>query len=269
MKQSRIALIAISMSVFSYASFADTIEVKADVQVAKPYPTALIERPFTLPAGTIEVGTTFHFKEFAKGDKFNDQFASISRLSAAFGITDDFTVGLSWSGMQLHKEMKPTQSLSLGLGYFIGANDWFATMASLDVPVHFERRPVRNVSFALPTAFNVGVKNVSVLAFYDSLVDFRFGRATEATFNLPLRVGYQVTSSLWLDASTTIARFETGAGLSNKYVWKEPEVRLRGLYAFTNDFDAILEAGFADATKPKETFAVSLGINYRHGLLGA
>lgn len=271
MKLSKIAIFAISMSAFSLTqiAFADEqIESKADVK-SSAYPSALIKRPFTLPQGSFEVSGAMKFGNHRddSGAVANDM-ASLNSLSARVGLTDDLQFAVSWNGFQIPK-MNPTKSVNAGLGYFVGANRFFATMVSVDVPLHFNSDVVRNVQFAATTAFGV-TKDISILAFYDNLVDFRFaGKKYEASFNLPIKVGYQATDSLWLDVSTTLATFQVGSSKEHSYIWQAAPVKVRGLYAITNAFDVVADVGFDNVVKPKDSFAFTLGLNYRIGILDA
>jgi hypothetical protein len=271
MKLSKIAIFAISMSVFSLAqiSFADDqVQTRAEV-TSNAFPTAVIKRPFTPPQGSLEVSGAMKFGNHT-GDAgaVAPDMASLSSLSARFGLTDDLSVGVSWDGFLIPK-MNPTKSFTAGLGFFVGANKFAATMVSVDVPVHFNSDAVRNVRFAAPTAFGIA-PNVSILAFYDGLVDFRFaGKKYEASFNLPIKVGYQATEKLWVDASTNLATFEVGSQKGHNYIWQKAPVKVRGLYAITNSFDVVADVGFDNVVKPKETFAFTLGLNYRIGVLDA
>jgi hypothetical protein len=279
MKLSRISLFAISMSVFSSSQIAfsqESVEAKAGPS-SSAYSTALIERPFTLPGGTAEISGKMKFGNFSRtGDVVAPDMVSVDRIAMSVGITDRVQFGASWSGFQI-PNVKNTihRSANANLGVFLGATNWFASMASVDAPLNFNnvksaRDVFSSVSFSMPTAFGIGVKNLSFLAFYDGLVDFRFAdKKYEASFNLPIKVGYQATRSLWVDLSTNIAKFEIGSDKAHSYIWKKAPLNFKALYAITNVFDVVADIGVDDVTKPKESFAFTLGVNYRVGNFGA
>jgi|GEM_PF-3687240 len=272
MKLFKIAMFAISMSAFSLAQIAfadDQLQTIAD-DTSHAYPTALNKRPFTLPQGSVEASGDMKFQNFAAETvgAVAPDIASLNSLGVKVGVTDDLTFGLSWGGFQIPK-MNPAKSINTGIGYFVGANKYFATMVSLDVPFHFEADVVHNVSFAAPTVFGI-VKDVSVLAFYDGLVDFHFAnKSYSASFNLPVKLGYQATDRLALDVSTTLATFHVGGAKDHSYIWQAAPVNVGALYAITNAFDVVGRVGFSDVAKPKDSFAFTLGLNYRIGILDA
>lgn len=276
------SILALSISVFSFTqmSFAQELPegspgVSTEVTPAEnkksAFPTALLARPFTLPAGTAEIGGRMKLgvHQDAAGKTAPD-LVSLNSLSLGVGVTDDLQLGLSWGGFQI-PNVKPAQGIDINAGYFLFANKWAAAMASLNVPFHFNSDVVNNVTFAMPTAFGV-VQNVSILAFYDSLIDFGFGkkdgnRKLNASFSLPIKLGYQATPNLWVDVSTRLAKFEVQTGKDHSYFWKSAPIKVRGFYAITNAFDVVADAGFDDVFNAKDTFAVVLGIQYRMGNL--
>lgn len=259
------------MSVFSLAQFAfsaEELETKAD-DTSHAYPTALNKRPFTLPQGSVEASGEMKFQNFAaQANAVAPDIASLNSLGVKVGVTDDLTLGLSWGGFQIPK-MNPAQSITAGVGYFVGANKYFATMVSLDVPFHFHSDVVRNVTFAAPTVFGIA-KDVSILAFYYDLVDFHFANKTySASFKAPVKLGYQATDRLALGISTNLATFKVGSSNEQSYFWQGAPVEVHGLYAITNAFDVVADVGFGDVAKPKDSFAFKIGLNYRLGILDA
>jgi hypothetical protein len=263
-------LITLSICALSFAPVAFSQEAAEEVQptvTSSAYPTALLQRPFTLPAGTAEVGGKMKLgAHYDENGKTASDIVSLDWVSVGVGVTDDLQFGINWSGFQIPK-LNPSRSLGLNAGYFLFANKVAAAMLSLDVPVYFNQSVFRNVTLAMPTAFGI-VKNVSLITFYDSLVDVNFSSGKYGvSFNLPLKVGYQVTPNLWLDVSTRVAKFDLGVRTKTSYFWKSAPVKLRGFYAINNAFDVVADVGFDDAFKPTDTFAVVLGLQYRMGNL--
>lgn len=263
-------LIMLSICALSFAQVSYSQEASEEarpVVKSTAYPTALLQRPFTLPQGTAEVGGKMKLgAHYDENGKSASDLVSLDWVSVGVGVTNDLQFGLNWSGFQIPK-LNPSKSLGLNAGYFLFANNVAASMLSLDVPVYFTQSAFRNVTLSMPTAFGI-VKNVSLLAFYDSLIDVNFSSGKYGvSFNLPVKVGYQVTPNLWLDISTRLAKFDLGVRAKTNYFWKSAPVKLRGFYAINNAFDVVADVGFDDAFKPTDTFAVVLGLQYRMGNL--
>lgn len=261
MTRSQINIISLAFSVFALSTMAfaqEKLEVTATV-ATHAYPTAVSQRPFTLPSGMVELGGKM--KLGTSRDTLALDFAHLN-----VGITNDTQIGLSWFGFQIPK-FDLSQSLNVSVGHFLFANDWAASMAYLEVPIHFNKNAIRNISFAMPTAIPV-VKNVSVIAFYDSLVDFGFNKGNySASFNLPVALSYQVTPNIALEVSSRLAKFEVATGNNNTYFWNSMPARVKGLYAVNNGFDVVASAGFDDAFNAKESFSVMMGAQFRVGNL--
>lgn len=237
-------------------SFAQDLDVQANVS-KHAYSTSVSQRPFTLPAGVGEVGGKIKLSS----DK---NAVALDFVHLSLGVTNDLQLGLSWGGIQF-PALSPATSLNVSAGYSLFANDWIASMASLEVPFHFEDQNIRNVSFAMPTVFPI-IKGLSIVGFYDSLLNFQFhDRIYKVSVNLPIAVAYQATQNFALDVSTRIAKFDIGALMNQTYIWDSLPVRVKALYAFTNAFDIVGTVGFADAFSPKDTFSVTLGAQFRIG----
>lgn len=232
--------------------------VFSQVSVASSYPTAVNKRPFTLPAYTAEFGGDM------KVGTTSDSLA-VDYVHLNYGVTDDFQLGLSWFGFEIPK-LNPTRSLNANAGYFLFATDYAASMASLEVPFHFDSQVVRNVSFAMPTVFPI-VGDFSILAFYSGLLDFNFNEGVVRTsMSLPIAFCYQVDSRLALDLSSQLAKFEF-SDRENSYFFNRAPLRLKGLYSVTNAFDVFASTGFDDVFNAKDTFTVTFGAQVRIGYL--
>lgn len=257
--QMNIISLVLSVSALSSAALSqESIEAKATA-LPQSYPTAVSQRPFTLPSGMVELGGKMRLATGA--DKLAFDFAHLS-----VGVTNDWQVGLSWLGFQIPK-LNVAQSVNVSTGYFLFANNFAASMAYLEVPVHFSKDAIRNITFAMPTAIPV-VKNVSVVAFYDSLVDFGFGNGKySASFNLPIALSYQATPHLALEVSSRLAKFEVATGNDHTYFWNSMPARVKGLYAVNNAFDVVASLGFDDVRNAKGTFSVVMGAQFRVGNL--
>lgn len=268
MKQSRIAIIAILMTAFASQVSAQESVVVEMAPVSVSFPTAVLERPFTTPAGVGEISAGMNFgHHFDANQKVVPDMASLSRVSAKFGLTDSLEIGVAWNGFQIPR-VNWDKAITFNAGYFLFANQYAAAMASVDVPVHFESGVVRNVKFAMPTAFGI-VKNLSLLVFYDSLVDFKFANDVyEASFNLPAKLTLQATPRLALGISTTLAELSLGSVHGQHFFWQGAPLKLHGLYAITNAFDIVADVGVGQVARPHQSFGFTLGLNYRLGNLG-
>ena len=256
----------ISLVAFSAteAQAVDSVTKQAEVAANNMFPVAISSRPFTLPAGSFEVATSL-------GGSLSDKSMG-SDLRLSLGINDDLQLDVTYGGMSW-MDVTPTQSMSVGVGYFTYANDFMASMASLSVPLDFGADHVaQSVSFAAFTVFGLG-NGFGIHAFYENLVDFHFRPATHgdaewtgmyADFNLPVRLAYQASDEVYLGLSTNLATLHTNK--AQEYIWDVTPIKLAAAYSFSNAVDLGVWVGFTDV-KDANTFNGGIGFSVRGGAL--
>jgi hypothetical protein len=236
-----------------------------------PYPTAVLSRPFTIPANAFE--TTLKLKTGSHGAD-ETAFYSLNTLSFAYGVTNDLELGLSWDGMKFDNlsgaNLKATSSIALNAGYFLYAIPHIASMASLSIPFHFDREVIKTTSFSMPTSVSIINGKLAFLTFYYDTVKIHWREDANkkqytVDFTFPLKLSYQATSNLIAGISTEIGQLSTDGKYS--YIGKTTPLYLSATYAVTRALDIVAQTGFDDAQNWRNSFSFIAGLAYRFGAI--
>lgn len=230
-------LLVVSLSILSLGLLA-----------TEKYPTALFERPFTMPQNSFESSIRFD-----KGNVF--------RLGTVYGITDYTEIGLSWGGFGT-AEVKPEQAISLNFAQFLFSTRHVSSMATLSVPFHFEQMVLNKVSLGLPTYVPV-VRGKLNLVFLEDIATLEWKKDTFAQFAFHVRFSWQATHLLCLSLVTTPGTLST-AGNHTHLINVSP-ISLKVLYAITPMVDIVGEAGFKNIRQAQDSVVMMLGVLFRGG----
>lgn len=262
---SQIAFAILFVSFTAHSEVIAEVSDKVELSAKPAFPVAMSERPFTIPQGA------FQFDTGISGGLEKEELGS--RVSAAFGINDDFQVDISWDGMNW-MDLKPSESMSLSAAYYIGATPFSATLLIVSMPFAFgEDNIVNSMSFHALTAFGLG-GGFSIMAL-DELVDFHFRpesnsdpewKGVYADFNVPVKLTYQATENIYLGLKTSLASFHTNK--EQEYIWDRTPVAASMVYSFNNAIDIETTVGFSDVQRADKTFNASIGFSFRGGALG-
>jgi hypothetical protein len=248
---------ALGLSLNSFAEIDAHITLSDSAKAPNLYPTAMLERPFTMPTNSFETGIKF---------KVDPAQMSVNSLHLDYGITDDFQIGLSWNGMGARynfSDFKAENALSLNLGYFLFANRYAASMVALSSEFLFDSRVASSTSLSAPTSIPIIRGHLAFLAFYNDLVKMDWQK-NAAEFHMPLKLNWQATPRLYIGLETHLGKLSTDG--NHDYIGKTSPAWFNGLYAITPAVDVMTKIGFNEVTD-QNTFGFVVGINIRGGML--
>ena len=226
--------------------------VSMGVLAKTEFPTAMLERPFTMPKNAFESG--LQFKNTAVGI-----------MSFDYGITHDFQAGVSWGGLTTDDQgLQPEMNMAVNLGYFLFSTRYASSMANFTLPFHFENDVLKKASFSFTTSIPLIRGHLALLAFYDDLIALDWTNGLKANFNFPLRLNWQATPHLYLKLATNLVNFST-TGVHTHIIDKTP-LTFSALYAVTKSVDLVGSFGFTNVQDCKDA-VLMLGMAFRGGEL--
>ena len=270
-------LLFVSLSLLMQASvFAQEskgVGVDVELEPATPvqilYPTANLQRPFTMLEGTFETSLNLQ----AGTNTGIDDHVALDSLSIRYGITNDFEMGLRWGGVAF-QTMTPKKSLDVTFGTFLFAIPGVAAgMASLDIPLEFTQLGFKpNVGFF--TSVSLIPNKLALGLLYDLIeVDFGNGKTNwsdvKTTIKFPIALGWQATDRVWLKVDTVLAKSElSGNAITHSHLVNKTPAHISTLVGINHMFDFVARTGFDNVQSPKDSFSFVAGLNYRFGQFG-
>ena len=251
-------LFSILLSLNSFAEIDARVTLDAEKTAAKNfYPTAMLQRPFTLPTNSFETGIKL---------KASASQLAMNSLHLDYGITNDFQIGVSWNGMSANhnfSDLTADQALSLNLGYFLFANHYAASMLAFSQEFHLDNsRVAKSSSLSMPTSIPLVQGRLALMTFNRDLIKMDWEK-TVAEFNLPIKLNWQATDRLYLTAETLLGKLSTDG--NHTHIFQQHDYWFQGLYAITPAIDVVAKTGYNSA--PDSGFAFIAGINIRGGML--
>ncbi|MBH1989159.1 MAG: hypothetical protein I8H75_01260 [Myxococcaceae bacterium] len=214
------------------------------------YPMTVFSRPFTMPRNSFETALRFS----------NSNAVS---LSADYGITDHFQLGLSWAGLQAGNE--PDQKISLNLAHYLFATKYLSSMAIASIPFHFDASVVKGMSLSMATYIPL-VRGYLNLVLLENLITIDWSSNPQAIFAFETRLSWQATEALCLNLVTNWAQISTTGDY--EHVGLRTPLFLKALYAVTPMIDVFGQIGYNNLQKidRKEGGLIAmLGIALRGG----
>lgn len=220
------------------------------VMAAPKYSATVFERPFTMPQNSFE--STLMFS--------NDK---MMLLGADYGITDDIQLGLGWDGFETVRtnNIAPTQSIAVNAAAFLFSTRYASSMATVSMPLHFDKMAVQSVSLGVPTYVPV-VRGRLNLVFLENLIELKWLDRASADFKFETRVSWQATRSLCLNLITSPAILSTSG--NHTHLIDVTPLKFKALYAITPMIDVFGSVGF-DNIQNAAGFSGMLGVGFRGG----
>lgn len=251
-------LVTILLSFNSFAEIDARVTLDAEKTAPKNlYPTAMLQRPFTLPTNSFETGLNF---------KVNTSQLAINGMHLDYGIIDDFQIGLSWNGVSANhnfSDLTPDKAISLNLGYFLFANHYAAAMLAFTQEFHLDNsRIAKSSSLAMPTSIPLIRGHLAFMTLHNDLIKMDWEKNV-LEFNLPVKLNWQATDRLYLSVESRLGKLSTDG--DHRHIFQEHDYWFQGLYAITPAIDIVARTGYNSA--PDRGFAFITGINIRGGML--
>lgn len=214
------------------------------------FPMTVFERPFTMPRNSFE-STLF----------FSDN--NLLMLGADYGITDHTQIGLGWGGLDT-KESAPVQKISVMASQFLFSTRHVSSMATLSIPLHFERMIFQEVNLSLPTYIPV-VRGKFNVVLFENLAKLNWSAQTHADFKFETRLSWQATHVLCLNLITDLATVNTLG--NHKHIGQATPLTFKVLYAITPMIDIMGSIGYDNIQKYESTVGITgmLGVAFRGG----
>lgn len=231
------------------------------------YPSALIDRPLTLPAGMIEVRPSLQYLNLTITDPLSGASASFSAtglgVGVGYGITDKIEAGLS-TGLGIDPDVEWSESIGL-----YGAFSAIDT-AKMDI--------APSVSTELDFADGADVLSaISIGAGFRYLVsDKLFVRAGNNLLNLVIApdaglqlnvnggIGFQATPELAIAADLNMISLKVfGDAVGDSTFFDPFGLTLTGLYAISNKLDAYVQIALPSIADAADIYGISVGANVR------
>jgi hypothetical protein len=221
---------------------------------AADYPTAINERPLTLPGGVWSASAGL-----AAGADF-----SAAGLAAGFGygINDKMDVGLSWGGMAILPDVAIDKSIGLGVGYALMNDGPMTLAAALSIPLNFNGGDVASgVGIGAPFRYNLMDGGLSIHTG-GGLIGLNVVGDLAMSINVPLGIAYQVNENMNVRLDTHLATIGVIGGGGVTSIADATPVNLTFAYSMDKSMDIGVSVG-GDVQAIGDTMALGLGLSYR------
>ena len=216
---------------------------------ASDYPVEINKRPLTLPAGTWSAGANLNA---------NSGFDVLSLgLTGNYAVNDEIQVNVGY-GMTL-KEFALGEGLSLGMNYGMINDGPLRVAPSVTFPLNFgDGDTLSVINIGADSRFNL-MDDRLALFFGHNLIGIGIGGGSSYTIQLPVGVGYQVTSQINVRLDLLLATLAEGANLTIADV---TPVTLTGVYSLNNTMDVGVQANM-NAQAIGDSLALNVMFAYR------
>ena len=216
------------------------------------WPQPIIDRPLTLPEGSVSVGTGF-----SSDTEFAAPELSIGGLwGASYGITNDLSVGVSYD-MGLKGDNAGKGSFGLGGGYTYYAEGALILTANAG----FSYDTVANEAGDLSIGSWVWFNAMPWLAIISpGLTD-----PNAVAVALPVGVGFQASPELFVQVDTTLATFSLEENGVNTFIGADvTPLDLTVYFSPTNQWDISAGAGVVamEGVDIGDTASIGAGVTY-------
>jgi hypothetical protein len=248
------------------------------------FPLPIGARPFTMPQNAFESTVKFKSKDTLSDEGRTGQL----HLGVDYGVTNDFQVGLTYLGDLNFKNTKDSHTLIVGLGHTTFATPIAEGMLAVDMPLTFQGDIASEVNINPMIGIGLVPKYLGLLILHDDFIKFDFGSVADKdgknaerelgiTMNLPIRLGYQITSHVRTDLGTSLGTIALlpkhltrgeDAKTPHHFIHEKTPVTLRGFYTFSKEVDIFATAGSRNVQDIQKDLEFAVGIQFRGGALG-
>lgn len=229
------------------------------------FPLEVINRPGVLPT---------HIFQSTMGLNFRAPSDVLANVKFEYGVLQNLQTSLSFDGLAFREAKVGEKSLTLGGKYSMWgrhlAGPWGVSQSvALDLPFHFQRQFIYDITAGLPTVFYTDRMAMGV---GHSLLHLSYKKYFEMDVPFKFWVGAQVYGKTWADLSSSFGRLSIvntkGQGtFVGKGFWQELPLTLTVIHAMNPSFDVKAYGGFGDVLKAKQTFEVGFDMVVRGGRL--
>lgn len=230
----------------NFALTAVLLTLSLGVFAGHRYSITVSQRPFTMPENSFETSLGFSNK-------------SSVLLNSAYGITDNFQLGLEWGGLDTGNF--PDQKVSLSAQHFLFSTPYLSSKAVMKMPFYFNRMVLQEIALGMP-AYVPLIRDKLTLVFLENLMTVKWLEDTKADFQFSTRLSWQATQSIWLYLSTNLGTLSTQG--NHSHIVQATPLTFFALYAVTPMVDITAETGFKDIQNQTD-FTVMLGVAIRGG----
>lgn len=221
------------------------------------YPTRLVDRPLTLPAGMFQIGAQVA-NTHAAGN------AQSLPIALSYGITNDWEVGVG-SGFIINPDADWGRNIDVGTRYKLLDTTDLDVAASVLVPLTF-RSGADNLNTIVvgPLTRYVLSDQFFVLGGAD-LLPVTINPSFALAANLAPALGFQATDQLAVLLGTNLIHLKlAGDSESTSIIFRDTiPVSVSGLYALSGMLDLLASFRVPDAKNFGDAWAVSVGANVR------
>jgi hypothetical protein len=224
------------------------------------YPTSLLLRPLTLPAGTIQATPEFaHFKiDFG----FGSASATGLFVTGAYGITDQIQVALG-TGILVDPEFEWSESLGIAAAFLAHDTEMIDVAATLATSLNFGSGQDIVSGVTLGADSRIVVHDIVFLRAGQSLVDILFDPFF-LDLDINVGVGIQATPQLAFVLDTQLVSIGVaGDGNSTTHLGDFIPVSLTGFFGINHQIDAFLNLVFPSIEDAGDLYLIQAGANIR------
>ncbi len=226
------------------------------------WPQPVIDRPLTLPEGSVSIGTGVG----ANADKdFSGATLAVGGLwGASYGITNDLSLGVSYE-MNLQGSDAGAGEFALGGGYTYYAEGALILTGTANVSYDTVANEAGALSLGTLLWFNA-MPWMAIISPADQ-ISIGLTDPNPVSVALPIGVGFQAIPSLFVQVDTTIAEFLLTQGGSSAFIGSDATpLGLTAYFSPNNQWDisvgAEIDATPADGLAVADTATLGAGVIY-------
>ena len=254
--------------------------VEAKVPAAR-WPTAVFDRPLTLPAALALVGADFVVAEITTvtvtptGAMTTHATGRLLDAAVGYGVTDDFEINTLTPtyAIRTSPDGSAKGPLDLGIGYKLlrGAIDGkLEVIARAVIGYDLDASAVRPLRLGVQVQHNLtpklaiishdlGTGNAGISIALD-------GTVKPVYLTLPVGIGFQATPVLWIEADTLLFPSIKISSSATTTIADVTPLFLTGIYnAMAGHLDLLGYVGFGDLQHAGDSFSLGVGFRYYPG----
>ena len=225
------------------------------------WPQSIIDRPLTLPEGSVSIGTGFG----ANADKdFSDASLSVGGLwGASYGVTNELSLGVAYD-MLLQGDEAGKGTITLGGGYTYYAEGALILTGTANFGYDADASEMGNLALGSYVWFNA-MPWMAIISPGDQIT-VGLAEPNDIGVSLPIGLGFQAAPALFIEIDTTIAEFQLNNDGTNTFFGADSTpLDLTFYISPTNEWDITVGGGVnanvGDGTLA-DTATLSAGVTY-------
>jgi hypothetical protein len=251
----------------------------APAEATPRYPSAMFDRPLTLPSGLMTAGPDVTVSKSISVDPTTGMTSSSTAnalaLTAGYGITDALEINTLTPtyGLGIAPSSSGKGPIDVGVGYallrgalggkfemigraVVGYDLGASALRPIRIGVHFQYNLTSRIGLI---SHDIGFGNLGLSVAVD-------GKVKPSYLTVPLGIAYQATPTLWIEADTALATSVKLSDSANVSIRDVTPVFCTALFnTLGGRLDLLGYVGAADAQHAGDTFAVGVGARYYVG----